>query len=76
MSISDISGMCKSLCDYEGIGCALSEPDDSMGGITGAISSITRPYSPMLANDEVKHCPAAWQQVVGNSVNSADICLP
>ena len=64
MSISGISSMSKSLCDYEGIGCTLSEPNDPMGGITGVISSITRPYSPMFTDDEVKHRPAIWQQMV------------
>lgn len=64
MSISGISGMGKALSSFEGIGSALRESDDFMGGITEAISSITRTYSPMFTNDEVNHRPAIWQQMV------------
>ena len=64
MSISDISGMSKALSDFEGIGSALREANGFMDGITGAIPSISRTYGPMLSDDEVSYCPAAWQQAV------------
>lgn len=63
MSI-DISGMSKALCNYEGIGSALRKANDLMDGITGAVSSISRTYDPMLSNNEVNCRPAAWQQAV------------
>lgn len=64
MSISGISGMSKALSDSEGIGSTLREFDDLTGGITSAISSITRTLNPMFTDDEVKHRPAIWQQMV------------
>ena len=64
MSISDISGMDKALHDISGIGSTLLEFDDPMSGISKAVSTFTRSYSPMCIDDEVNHCPAAWQQAV------------
>lgn len=64
MSISDISGMSKALCDYEGIGSALREANGLLDGITGAIPSISCTYGPMLSNDEVNYRPTVWQQAV------------
>ena len=64
MSISDISGMTKALCDYEGISSALREVNGLTDGITGIVSSISRTYGPTLTNDEVNYRPTAWRQAV------------
>lgn len=74
MSISDISSMCKPFSEFEDIRAALREAGASIGVLSQNTSSISRFYEPLCTNDEVSYRPAAWQQVVGNSVNSADIC--
>ena len=76
MRIDELGGMSRMYEEYDGLVNALTRDITDVGGEFTSITKSLLTDKPMCLNSEVNDCPAAWQQAVGNSVNSADICPP